>query len=244
MKTVALACNSLFLGMICYGLFFDGFPSETGALILLLVAILGIILNILLIAGSTIGKVARVPENLPVPQPPGKKSSLLFYLKILAIILNLMILVAISTNFRNGSGFLALLIISYFVLTPLLSIVRISIGKWNRFAGLGRTVMITGISLVVIVGGTFITFRTMTGSGIKKNISIAKKEFPGKAEDALLAFLADSTKSPRERTDIAVWTLGQIRSEKALPVLKSIYSQSGYPSGSPRRKSALRSITL
>lgn len=234
MKTVALVCNSLLLGMICFGLITDGLPSETGQLLLVLLGIVGIIMNILLIAGTRIGKFEALAEDLPFSGTTRKKVPLIFFLKSFTIILDLMILVIFFTDFRNGSGYLFPFIFSFLVLTPLLSIVRISIGKWNRFDGLKRTALITGITLVVLVGGTFTTFRILIGKGIKENISIAKKEFPGKAEDALLAFLADSTKSPRERTEIAVWTLGQIRSEKALPVLNSLYKKSEYSSGFSR----------
>lgn len=60
-------------------------------------------------------------------------------------------------------------------------------------------------------------------NGVKKNIKIAKDLYPGKAEDALIAYLLDSTHSPGERSHIAVWTLGQIQSKKALPILRSFY---------------------
>jgi hypothetical protein len=65
--------------------------------------------------------------------------------------------------------------------------------------------------------------RIWIGNDIKENISIARKTYPGKAEDALIAYLADTTISPQDRTQVAIWTLGQIRSEKALPVLNSLY---------------------
>jgi hypothetical protein len=35
--------------------------------------------------------------------------------------------------------------------------------------------------------------------------------------------MLDSTNSPKKRTDVAIWTLGQIRSKKALPILKDLY---------------------
>ena len=60
--------------------------------------------------------------------------------------------------------------------------------------------------------------------GVKERISIAQEKYPGNAENALLAFLADTANSPRERTDVAIWTLGQIQSQKALPVLKELYN--------------------
>jgi hypothetical protein len=59
---------------------------------------------------------------------------------------------------------------------------------------------------------------------VKEHIAIAKIKYPGgKAEDALIAYLLDTSNSPRNRSDIAVWTLGLIGSEKALPILKGLY---------------------
>jgi hypothetical protein len=58
---------------------------------------------------------------------------------------------------------------------------------------------------------------------ISKNIRIAQSRYPGKAEDALISFLLDTTNTPGERSTIAIWTLGQIKSEKAKPILWSLY---------------------
>jgi hypothetical protein len=61
------------------------------------------------------------------------------------------------------------------------------------------------------------------GHGIKENISIAKQQYPGKAEDALIEYLSDTTNSPQDRSQVAIWTLGEIGSMKALPVLYKYY---------------------
>jgi hypothetical protein len=58
---------------------------------------------------------------------------------------------------------------------------------------------------------------------VKRNIHTAQEKYPGNAEDALIAYLLDSTNLPQNRTRIAIWTLGQIQSEKAMPVLKEFY---------------------
>ena len=58
---------------------------------------------------------------------------------------------------------------------------------------------------------------------VKEHIIIAQKRYPGTAEDALISFLVDTTNSPHDRSDVAIWTLGQIRSKKALPILKKLY---------------------
>ena len=50
-----------------------------------------------------------------------------------------------------------------------------------------------------------------------------QQQYTGTAEDALIAFLQDENKSAYEKTHKATWTLGQIRSQKALPILKELY---------------------
>jgi hypothetical protein len=63
------------------------------------------------------------------------------------------------------------------------------------------------------------------GPDIKKHISIAQRLYPNSAtaEDALIAYLKDTTNSPHDRGSVAIWTLGQIHSKKALPVIKGLY---------------------
>lgn len=73
------------------------------------------------------------------------------------------------------------------------------------------------VFVIVAWGGTSIT------SDIRKNIEIAKAKYPGKAEDALISYLMDTINPPNRRTAVAIWTLGQIKSEKALPYLKEFY---------------------
>jgi hypothetical protein len=86
-----------------------------------------------------------------------------------------------------------------------------------------RVLFIIGISLTVIFLCFFLAMRIWCGHGIKERISIAKQQYSGTAEDALIAYLSDTTHTPNDRTDVAIWTLGQIRSKKALPILKKLY---------------------
>ena len=65
--------------------------------------------------------------------------------------------------------------------------------------------------------------RIWIGHGIKERIGVAKQQYTGTAEDALIVYLLDTTHSPHSRSDVAIWTLGQIRSKKALPVLYELY---------------------
>jgi hypothetical protein len=223
MKTLTLACNFVLLGLVGVGILTSGLPKESDSLIPVLLAIAGIFLNILLISGSSAGINAILPDRNSILEAIKKRWSFYLFLKIFAIILNSILLAIVLTESRSGSGYLLPYLLAFVVLTLVLSIVRIAIGTWNRFNGLKRTFFLTGIILALLFVGTMTTFQILIGNGIEENISIAKKEYPGKADDALLAYLADSTKSPQDRTEIAVWTLGQIRSRKALPVLKSLY---------------------
>ena len=85
--------------------------------------------------------------------------------------------------------------------------------------------------LIIIVAGLVLLFAGFSVGvyiwidiTVQKNIKIAKMKYPGeKAEDSLIAYLSDTTNSPQDRSHMAIWTLGQIHSEKALPVLKKFY---------------------
>lgn len=61
------------------------------------------------------------------------------------------------------------------------------------------------------------------GKDVRKNIQLAERQYPGTAEDALISFLQDTAQPPSDKTHIAVWTLGRINSEKALPDLYILY---------------------
>jgi hypothetical protein len=223
MKIVTLICNIIMLGIIVFGNISSGIKTENIILVLGVSALL--IMNIILISGSKL-HIDFILEKGRRTKSPFAWSPFLV-IKVIAALVNLSMLVfsyiSIKNEFSRASGFLAFAAITFISGTFLLSALTILVGKWSRFEGFRRTILVTGISVFVIVGGTFLTFHIMIGQGIKENIALAKTEHPGKAEDALLAYLADSTKTPRERTEIAVWTLGQIRSRKALPVLKSLY---------------------
>lgn len=84
---------------------------------------------------------------------------------------------------------------------------------------------LTGGAIIVFVLAVagFTGLNIWIGQSVKQHISVAKSRYPGSAEEALIAFLLDETNSPVERTHIAIWTLGQIRSEKALPYLHELY---------------------
>jgi len=75
--------------------------------------------------------------------------------------------------------------------------------------------------LIFIIG--FTTLYSWIGISVRENIGIAKAKYQGIAEDALIDYLLDESNAPHDRTHIAIWTLGQIKSEKAIPILKQLY---------------------
>lgn len=86
-----------------------------------------------------------------------------------------------------------------------------------------KFLIITGSALTGILLTGFIVLYFWTGSYIIRNIELARNKYGGSAEDALISYLADESNSFNDRTHKAVWTLGMIKSEKALPLLKSLY---------------------
>ncbi len=88
---------------------------------------------------------------------------------------------------------------------------------------LRKILIIMGIIILAIITPVFLWSYIQIGNKVKENIAIAKQKYPGTAEDALIAFLLDESNSYHDRTHIAIWTLGQIKSKKAVPVLKKLY---------------------
>ena len=90
-------------------------------------------------------------------------------------------------------------------------------GKWIQ------TLLAIGtVGLFILIAGS-LTIQLINSRAIKNNIRVAVKEYSGSAEDALIAYMLDESKSPQGRTHTAIWTLGQIRSNKALPCLQEFY---------------------
>jgi hypothetical protein len=87
-----------------------------------------------------------------------------------------------------------------------------------------KPVIIVVISLILLLTGFVIGMDTWIRHDVKKNIAIAQQKYPGTAEEALISFLKDESNSFPERTHLAIWTLGMLKSQKALPVIKSYYT--------------------
>lgn len=86
-----------------------------------------------------------------------------------------------------------------------------------------RILIIISVSLLTLLVLGFTAIYVWIDQGVKKNIQTVKEHYPGKAEDALIAYLLDESNSPGDRSHIAIWTLGQINSKKAIPILNKYY---------------------
>ena len=86
-----------------------------------------------------------------------------------------------------------------------------------------RKIFILSSSLLGLLILGFIAIYIWIDIDIKKNIETVKGRYSGKAEDALIAYLLDTTNTPQNRTRVAIWTLGQIQSKKATPILENLY---------------------
>jgi hypothetical protein len=75
--------------------------------------------------------------------------------------------------------------------------------------------------LLLIIG--YFAIRIWTTEVLKEHIAYAKTNYSGIAEDVMIEMLKDDSAPANDKTHIAIWTLGQLRSEKALPVLRNLY---------------------
>jgi len=86
-----------------------------------------------------------------------------------------------------------------------------------------RIIFIIAISIPILFICFLFLMHIWIGVSVKKNIELVQQQYRGSPEDALISFLLDEENTYHDRTHIAIWTLGQIRSEKALPILKELY---------------------
>jgi len=86
-----------------------------------------------------------------------------------------------------------------------------------------RKVFILSSSLLGLIIVGLLTIYIRIDIDVKRNINTAKEMYPGNAEDALIAYLLDTNNTPQDRTRVAIYSLGQIQSQKAIPILEDLY---------------------
>jgi hypothetical protein len=86
-----------------------------------------------------------------------------------------------------------------------------------------RIILISAIVILVLPVMGMIYVHLNISESVIRNIAMAEQLYEGKNEDALISYMLDANNSFEDRTHKAIWTLGMIKSEKALPVLKELY---------------------
>jgi len=76
---------------------------------------------------------------------------------------------------------------------------------------------------VLILVLAYFILKVWTGDSVKDNIAYAQGKYHGKADEALIAMLFEEKIPTNDKTHIAVWTLGQLQVDEALPLLKELY---------------------
>lgn len=227
MKTIALVCNFILLAFECLAIITSN-PGEEN-LYLNIVLVITTLMNLVLISGSRINTEWLRSVISGDTHKALTKTGLTTYnvFRLIAVALNFTLIILAWLEIRHAfpltGVFIVKAFVAFIIFAPFLSAVAIMLSRWDSFGMFRQTFTRTFSILAVLFIVFFFTMRIWIGNGIKENIRIAELDNPGKAEDALLAYLADTTKSPMDRTNIAVWTLGQIRSQKALPVLQGLY---------------------
>ena len=79
---------------------------------------------------------------------------------------------------------------------------------------------VIGISLFLLF---FVITCTWIGYSVKSKCLEAKADYGGNCTDSLISLLQDDTQSYRSRNS-AIWALGQLGDQSALPVLESFYT--------------------
>ncbi len=81
-----------------------------------------------------------------------------------------------------------------------------------------------GVSIVFLICSlSLLSLFLWIKQDIRNNIELAEYKYHSRGVEALIFYLEDDENSYHDRTHLAIWTLGKIRSKKALPVLKKYY---------------------
>lgn len=86
-----------------------------------------------------------------------------------------------------------------------------------------RKPIIVSLSASTLLILAILTIYLLINLSVNKNIEIAQHTYGGSPEDALISYLLDQNNSTVDRTHKAIWTLGQIKAEQALPLLQDLF---------------------
>lgn len=99
-----------------------------------------------------------------------------------------------------------------------------------------RHIMMYGAAIsICVILLFFVITGTLIGHEVKSRCRVATHKYGGDCVEALMSQLADENQGYRARND-AVWALGQIGDDRALPILQTYYD-GNIPNREPHDKS-------
>jgi hypothetical protein len=94
--------------------------------------------------------------------------------------------------------------------------------KFTNREAISFILFLAGIGFVLLVF-VFLAGTSIIGYGVKERCRLAQERYEGDCVSALIRYLHDENNGFRERNS-AIWALGQLGDERALPVLTSYYT--------------------
>jgi hypothetical protein len=100
---------------------------------------------------------------------------------------------------------------------------QIESGGSSRFAIVRKVLVYGTLSCLALILVAFVMICFSIRSGIKDISAEATQQYPGDRVEALITYVKSENHSLRKR-NLAVWALGQIGDDRALPVLEKSYT--------------------
>lgn len=100
---------------------------------------------------------------------------------------------------------------------------HIESNRSSRFAIAKKVLVYGALTCLALFFFVFVTTCWSIRSSVKEMSTEATKQYPGDRVEALIAYVDSENHSLRQRNR-AVWVLGQIGDERALPVLEKFYT--------------------
>lgn len=94
---------------------------------------------------------------------------------------------------------------------------------------------------LIIFAFYFLLSVNIIGHSVKQKCQLAQQKYEGDCVEALISYLDDESNDFKSR-NLAIWALGQLGDDRALPVLKKYYT--GYNGERMSRSHALAQLEL
>lgn len=93
----------------------------------------------------------------------------------------------------------------------------------SRFTTIKKVLVYGTLSCLAFLLVAFVLICCSIRSGVRDISAEATKQYPGDRVEALISYVQNKNNSLRKR-DLAVWALGQIGDQRALPTLEKSYT--------------------